>query len=103
MKTLSEIIDDLRERVTDFPGDTCPVINSVQEGIREAEKALEGLEGMRLEEEAAALVKDALSALYHLDDRLESLRNDNSQLRGSLHEALDSRKQAAEDLEDLVG
>lgn len=100
--TLTDIVDELSRRVSDFPGPTCPNINSAIRDCVSIQKAFAHIakhsEDAKLTEMAEIGEIDAANIEY----LLEELRKANEQLRDSLHEALNSRKIASSALQELI-
>lgn len=97
---LADVLTELGNRVSDFPGPTCSAIDRVIRDIAPVRRDAD-----RLSREDGALADfagEVDSVLWGLPSDLEDLRNYNDQLRTSLHEALQSRKEALALLEKVV-
>lgn len=83
--------DDADYSAPKIPGDTCPIINEVQEGVARVIKQLETAASNTEDEDASNAMLDAVNELYELtrDNRpyslhktaLEQVRQANEELR----------------------
>lgn len=89
---LTDVIVELENRVSDFPGPTCSDIDSVIRTVEPIRKEADKL--AREDGPLAEFASEVDSVLWGLPSDLDDLRNYNDQLRTSLHEALQSRKDA---------
>lgn len=92
---LQDAIQELSNRVSDFPAATCPLIDYA---LKDLKPVLADAKHLMHENDFADSVDTQLSGL---PDLLEDLRRENSQLRSSLTEALQSRKDAVDSLTEL--
>jgi hypothetical protein len=100
---LEDVSVELSNRVSDFPGPTCTEISRVISSIRPVAKETDRLQRMKLDDgEINSFVNEADYLLYSLEDDLEGLRAANDALRTALHEALESRKSAAAEINKLI-
>lgn len=101
-----DISRDLEARIADFPSPTCPSIDAVLSECAPLAIEIDRLQRQGDDASHSEMVDaiDQVDTLFRfLPDQLEELREQNDQLRTALHEALDSRKSAAESLVDLAG
>lgn len=100
MSEIPQVVAALRARVSDFPGPTCQDIDRLLSQIAPVGDAADSLSRRCLDEgdfsELTDFIREADNLLSWLPRALEDLRAANDKLRTALHEALESRAEAAD-------
>lgn len=100
---ISDIEDGLRERVSDWEPESCPIFNKSIKHIDEAESLAQEINDLGAEDqkEADRIISGIEYALEEAKNRLEDARNVNASLRESLLELVANRKEGANALEEV--
>jgi len=105
---IENVAGDLTDRVSNFPGPTCPKIDGLIADLAPVRSWVDSMSRRDTEwvaDNAVDVLRgfaEADRVIWEMPGILEELREANDALRSALHEALDSRSSAAGRLKQIA-